>query len=297
MIDNGLLKYYKTHSDKSGFLKAYMIAKQVERVKQFNFLRKLSIDENSPDYYLKYFSGTIGVEGLTQEIHDKIAVEVLLSQILASVGLNCAIYYPAVYENGELGVISNDISTENTKSMEDYCLQMQSSGLSFVSPYEESCITPGLVGFKNFMTKEAMKDFVKGYLFFCASGNYDGNPTNVLVDTQKRENELDLITNVKFIDFGNNIFRFDPKYEPVIEYHSGLGRGGLKNKEDFIYDLKVNSFVQSTYSCNEMAEMLGQVNVQNTADNIKEEIEFEVPQPMVDRISKNFDNVANELIV
>ena len=30
MIDNGLLKYYKTHSDKSGFLKAYMIFKKVK---------------------------------------------------------------------------------------------------------------------------------------------------------------------------------------------------------------------------------------------------------------------------
>ena len=297
MFDNGLLKYFKTHVDKSGFLKAYMLEKEAERLEEYKFLRKLKIEDNTHSYYLKYFTGTIGVEGLTQEIQEKIGAEVLLSQIYSKAGLNTAIYYPAIYKDGELGVISNDISNKSTKSMENYCFEMQNSGLSFTSPYEDGYLTPGLIGFRNFMTIEAMKDFVKAHVFFCASGNYDGNPTNILVDTQKRDGKLDLITDVKLIDFGNNIFRFDPKYEQFIEYHTGLGRGGLKTKEDFVEDLKVNSFVQSVYSTNEMAEMLGQVDVIETAQNIKEEIDFEVPQNLVDRIAKSFDTTASELIM
>ena len=91
----------------------------------------------------------------------------------------------------------------------------------------------------------------------------------------------------------------DKRFIPTLDFGhiNAYTLGGLKTKEDFVEDLKVNSFVQSVYSTNEMAEMLGQVDVIETAQNIKEEIEFEVPQNLVDRIAKSFDTTASELIM
>lgn len=317
MIDNGLLKYYPFSATRDGFLKMRDIRYKFLESSAFNSAHKYSYDEGK--FYFK------------KEGSDEIDSQVLLSQIYKKVGLNSAIYLPGLSPQNYRGTISNDISSSSNINGKDFFSKLYEiypkevidaelikhtksiapnlesalksdsklrSNVMFISKnvykntlaqYENLENNP--FDFVEFFTKDGMRDFIKMHLFDTASGNIDRNASNFYFEL----NDQGKICGVTTIDHSvsQDSILFDHPDASI--YFNFLGEPCETNRSGMIYELKENETVQDFLPASEMAEMVGNVDVVETAKDIKRETGYSIDPEYIDELSISYERLANEL--
>ena len=299
MIDNGLLKYYPEYFDEFGRLQFDTL--KIKSKESFNgrhsvikvqLKNKLFSKENSNIFYFhKSLGRNLGnSRGVQVDIADN---EVLLSQIYTMLGLKSAIYIPTIDKDNVLGVVSNNMVTPNSQTMLGFSLStnLLESYENYKFPYD--C-------FKNYSEKElflhkyfeekALKDYVKMHVIDVACNNTDRNVGNFYVDVIFDENNMPKIHDIRLFDYEMS------GLQSAGFFKNGLGNGNLKTKEQMIEEFKTNEYVNSFYTPAQLAEMLGNIDVIETARDIKQTINYEIDDGLASNYARLIDDTAEALI-
>ena len=131
-------------------------------------------------------------------------------------------------------------------------------------------------------------------------GNLDRHSRNFSVNTITEDGKQ-IISDIGVFDFGNaKFFLSDFEANSFLSdyslFRNGLGRGTEIPRLELINYFKENEVVQSYYTNNEIAEMVGNINVHEKVVDIKESIGYSVDNNYAYALSKSFDNMANELV-
>ena len=288
--DNGLLKYYKDYADEKGRLKTYQAFGDGEySTSSLNIkLFYISNGEVAKKYFEKFliYNTSYGVYS-----------ELVQSQVFKDNGLNTAIYTPSITKSGTKCVISDNISTPNNVKMVEFVDKAILKGNIQCSPYSNSTeTTPEKIQYEKIFTKSAMKKFILGHALDVAGGNNDRHPQNFEVQVGKTEEGLDIIEDIFYYDYGETTFAYPPKKENSFYFKNGLGYGMNKNKNSMIAMFRNCPHILEYYQPNELAEILGNVDIREIARDFKEEINFSIGEEYLDSAERSYFNVAQGLV-
>ena len=138
--------------------------------------------------------------------------------------------------------------------------------------------------FVDLFTKEGMRDFIKMHLFDTASSNVDRNASNFYFEY----NEQGKICGVTTIDhsMSQDSILFD--HPDALIFFNFLGEDCETDRNGMIYELKENETVQDFLPVSEMAEMVGSVDIVETAKDIKKETGYSVDPEYIDELAISY---------
>lgn len=290
MFDNGLLKYYKDYADEQGMLRAFEAIGPGEYSYSSPNIKLYYVrdGEVSKKYFEKFFSYNtrIGVDS-----------EVFQSQVFKANGLNTAIYTPSVSKGKTPCVISNDICKPNSVSMVEFLDSAKKKGIIENSPYEKAKDnTPEKIKYEKIFTEDAMKKFILAHALDVAGGNIDRHTRNFEVEVGKTENGLDIIEDIIFYDYGETTLVYPKNKEKTFYYKNGLGYGMDKNRGSMIAMFRNCPHILKYYQPDELAEIIGNVDVRDIADDIKEQTNFSIHESFLVRAEDSYYNLAQDLV-
>lgn len=281
MVDNGLIKYYRSFrrgkrlldaNNKSGF--SYTEDRQGKRL-----------------VYLHSSEGSFYRKVLEKPERD---AEILLSQLYAKAGLKSAIYLP-IGENGEYTyVISNDIESENVVMARDQDAKIKKdlgdsvylvADTPFYLPEDSSRVN---VDYFKYITKEGMKNLQLKRLVDVGAYNTDGHDENYFYTL-----ENGLITDVISIDFAMS-GRYRENFD-LLSYYNEFVKNELR-RDAMMRHFKENESLHYFVTPDEMAETIGAVDVVNVAKDIKSTIGYKISHKYTDEIASSFEDMAEQLI-
>lgn len=317
MEDNGVLKYYREHRNRNGFLKT----KEIDAV-QYN---GTSVEES----FFRYLKTPNGRRFYRKECYDKISMdaEIILSQIYARAGLKTAIYTPAIDVKGNKVALSNDVKSPLTIPAHIYYKQIIAANPD--EPFAE-CIPSHYVKdfpLKHYLTNNAFRDKFKTDILDIGAENEDRHQGNYFwgrVNPRLAEKLLSktqplmqphgpvlknsagrvypaVVDHIVLYDYGESAtmytaYRRSPYFgEEDITYPNIFTNGCEKTREEMIDQLLFNPNVQDIMTGDEMAEFAGSVNPGEVARDIKGTIGYTVDQGYVDYLSSSFDSLAKDL--
>ena len=298
MVDNGLLKYYPKYSDEFGRLRYDNIKKaNIKNISHRRTIVKSRIREGlfrkgDTFYYQKQLGGFYSKD--RNEAEDFVDAEVLLSQIYAKAGFNTAIYLPTIDKNNLLGVVSNDISTKQSQTMQNF------GNLIICNPYEYGRgISEKDLKLQQYFEEKAFRDYVKMHVFDVACGNPDRHGNNFFVDVKRTGSGLPVAEEVRLFDYGHSICYLNNLYNLQVESYcfcNGLGNGNTKTKKEMIEEFKNNEYVNMFYTPVQLSEMLGGIDVIETAKDIKQTINYEIDDGLASNYARIIEDTAELLI-
>ncbi|MBQ3048299.1 MAG: hypothetical protein IJD48_04750 [Clostridia bacterium] len=317
MIDNGLLKHYPQLASSDGFLKT----KDLD-------LKPLPVSLKGVATPYFYQSNVVWYK---HEDDGEIESQVLLSQLYSKLGLKSAIYMPAVDEHGDHLTISDNVDTADNisgrrffkrlyeifpKEVVDGELIKRVAPVSVLTSVEKpNLITldqsilfgsptflpllkdylkkykPEEFDFVSFFTKDGMRDFIKMHVMDTGSCNIDRNSSNFYfkIDGSGK------ICGIETIDHSmskNYLLNEGFKYATYINF---LGPFSEATRTEMVDELRNNETVQQFMLRQEMAEIVGNVEVEKTAQDIKQATGFEIDTEYVDGLARSYDSLANDL--
>ena len=281
MFDNGLIKYYQQGFSSNGELCLKRFTRCQHLFKD-GVLKMFITPENL------YFSKT----GSPAELD----AEIMLSQIYKRAGLDSAIYTPAVDTKGNNVVLSNNVAFTGVVAQQYFQkLQTQNQGFPWGVTSEDMPFST----LPDFATKQGARDFIKMTLFDVGSANFDRTNGNYIIKTSQ-DGKID---GVCLYDYGASgisskalTSSLSGFYENEMTYPNLFNDYERLTRPQMIEELKTNEGVLQYIKPTEMAEMLGQVNVGEVAQDINNQIGYRVDQEYVDFISSSFENIAQQLI-
>lgn len=287
MQDNGLLKFYEECRAKGGELDLSKLPFKGQSWQCYNFNEV----EGVGSFYIKTCSAS------------KLESEILVGQIYAQLGLTAAIYLPAISrECRDPFVISNDIGGENITRMHEFLNTVKQQ-----VPY--ICGKNANDDISSFFTSKAIEVLALQEAANVACNNTDAHSGNRLVrvtKTQPFRKGFVKITPVKAEDVGildyGLCFAEDYSGKPLrtVSYtlfnEQGVGQR-FYNKSDFkiINNLKDNPVVQQHINCSEIAEMIGNCDVYQTAKDVTETIGYEFTPRFLDKFANSVEFTAELL--
>ena len=300
MIDNGLLKYYPEYFDEFGRLQYFRFRKINEKSIPCHDVKKAQLKDK---FFTKVNLGTFYYEKDFIEDYsyinahkDKANSEILLSQIFANEGFNTAIYLPTVSEDKITCAVSNDISKPNSMLMVDYVDLAQKTYENFKNPFRnDKSYSPKELCLQTYFKEKALRDYVKMHVLDVACGNIDRDFRNFIVDVEEDENNLPIIQDIRLFDYAQAGLYSYPEYSYLC-FVNGLGNGKSKNMQQMIEEFKSNELVNRFYSPSELSEMLGNIDVVETARDIKQTINYEIDDGLVTKFARLIDDTAEGLI-
>ena len=289
MKDNGLISKYRSAIDEDGYLD---LDKVIPNKSVWRYMEALDLKKGE----LKglYYAKQCGAK--------KAEVEVLLSQIYADFIPKTAIYLPTFVGNikrvvnSKYGVISNDILTDGAELMNWF-----TNDNDIDSPYRmKSKRTVEELNLRSYFTNDALKKYVDMHILDVGCGNLDRHSRNFSVNTITEDGKQ-IISDIGVFDFGNaKFFLSDFEANSFLSdyslFRNGLGRGTEIPRLELINYFKENEVVQSYYTNNEIAEMVGNINVHEKVVDIKESIGFQVSKDLEDSLSSSLDNMAEQIL-
>lgn len=277
MLDNNLLKYFSKYATKDGCLNLSS--------------NEFEIVEGRDDF--KFFDFLHCKEGIyfTKCAPKPIAdAEILMGQIYNLLGLNSAIYLPAKQneESTYLQVVSNNVIRNNyVYACEQLDKIREKTGQLFSLELPQRKID-NIVDYSKLITKEAMAKQILLRVADVATRNHDRNTSNYAYKV-----EDGLITDLAIFDNGaSGTYPFNNNY---LYFHDFVGNTFISDYQ-FLLMLRDNENVQDYISFTEMAEKLGDVSVQEVANDIYQTINYKIEQKLIDDTSKQIDYVANALV-
>ena len=283
MKDNGLISKYRSAIDDNGFLDLNKVIPNKSAWRTYEEL-KLGHGKLKGLYYAKQCGAK------------KAEVEVLLSQIYADVIPKTAIYLPTFIKPVKYGAISNNILTDNAVLMNWF-----TSDNDIDSPYRMGDKrTVEELNLRSYFTQDALKKYVDMHILDVGCGNLDRHSRNFSVNTITEDGKQ-IISDIGVFDFGNaRFFLSDFEANSFLSdyslFRNGLGRGTEIPRLELINYFKENEVVQSFYTNNEIAEMVGNINVHEKVVDIKESIGFQVSKDLEDSLSSSLDNMAEQML-
>lgn len=317
MIDNGLLMHYPQLASKKGFLKTRSLDFK-KMSTQVCDVAKLYFYKDSR-YWFKY------------ENKSEIASQVMLGQLYKQNGLNSAIYLPGLDGRNRRVSISNDIVSSHNmggnkffrklyerypKEVVDGELIKHDAQQRFLSSIATSgkeirshniildklVTSPSLKDFSkaqdiddfdfvSFFTKDGMRDFIKMHLFDTASMNIDRNSSNFYLEFDSA-GKICGITTIDHSMSEESILYDLPESALYINF---LGPNSEVSREEMLFELRENETVQHFMPRQEMAEILGNVNVGQVASDITDTIGYKFDNRFKNGLAKSFDDLANDL--
>ena len=272
MLDNGLLKYYKTIGDMRGRLRVNKIPNLSTLAKRFG-VRKYEIE--GKEYFCK------------DREKSMVEAEVLISQLYPQLGIPSAIYIPAnrTYNDNE-SVISNSVRSENNNSGVYF--------LKHLLALEEGRNRR----IHKFFTSDCVKQIATMQALDLATANCDRHEGNFFIQTEDPfgKGKAEGITT---IDYGASGAGIDHGHS--LRYYNYFNREGAtyihSSWQDVIEDLKSKKAVLSVVRPQELAETVGKGIdlIPKTAQDIKETIGYEVSPNYVEALQRSFEEVAEEL--
>ena len=290
MFDNGLLKYYKDYADEQGMLKTFEAIGPGEYSYSSPNIKLYYVrdGEVSRKYFEKLFS---------YNTKTSVSAEVFQSQVFKANGLNTAIYTPSISKGKTPCVISNDISKPNSVSMVEFLDSVKKQGIIENSPYKkEKENTPEKISYEKIFTDKAMKDFILSHVLDVAGGNTDRHTRNFEVEVGKTESGLDIIEDITFFDYGETIFNSFKNREKTCLYKNGLGYGMDKNRGSMIAMFRNCPHILKYYQPEELAEIVGSVDVREIASDVKEETNFSLNRDYLESAERSYYNLAQDLV-
>ena len=285
MQDNGLLRYYFEHRDALGFLKTTEIDSS-----QYSG----EGDELFCDYLKTPLTPRLYIKTCPKEIAD---AEILLSQVYHKAGVKTAIYTPGIDKFGKRVVLSNDIEFTDSMPAALFFSNIRNQNPEIHQPdyIPKTLDKAGII--ERYFTKKGFKSGIKMATLDVGAGNRDRNITNYFLG-RARFGPCD---NFWSLDYGNSGLTFkELKENPCmtldeLKFYSRFeGEPGIYRGE-MIRNFKENPNVNAVFSPNELAEMVGNINVSETARDIKETIGYEVDPTYVSYLDKSFAILAEDL--
>lgn len=278
MLDNGLLEYYRSQKPKKGYLNLRKQNLDIQPLIITDKKRIYKVSNNNQNFYAKMAT--------KQESN----AEIIIAQIMQQAGLNVA-----TYTAGKVGPFEKVVICEDL--MKDGCISARDHKVDF-HKYSPFIVTPLLMPMKlqekkdlgyysHFITKDAMVDLIKTRFLHTVVGNYDGNKGNIIFGI----NEENVISSVS--SFDNAIV--GSKNHINIGYYSEFTSCFL-NRDAMLTQFKENETMRLFVHPHELAEGVGNINVQALADNIENETGYVVDQEFIDKQSFNINSVAEEMI-
>lgn len=289
MHDNGLLKYYSKFADEYGRLKTYEV-KDLKLLKNSDnnintFAKK---DGNISKQFFEKKCNPIKSEGYS---------EIMQSQIFKANGLNSAIYLPSTDKIGSFSVISDDILLDNSKKMYEYIVSALLNRDYLCNPYDKVCdYKPSEINFEKIFTHNGMKEFILAHALDVAGGNLDRHTGNFGVDVVKDKDGLELVDSLRFYDHALTFLDYPKERENLFHFENGLGFGPSKTRGEMIAILRNCPHVSSYYSPNELAEIVGNVDIRGIAKDIKEQTNFIIDNNYLNRAEESYFNTAQDLV-
>ena len=190
-----------------------------------------------------------------------------------------------------MGVISNEIKSTDSKSKLFFAELADKAYESYKEPYDVGCkYTEKELALQSYFKEKALKDYVTMHILDVACGNTDRHDLNFFVDVVKDDNNLPVIQGIRLFDYGHGGMAYSNLFV------NGLGNGRLKNKAEMIEEFKTNEYVNMFYTPTEMSEMLGNIDVVETARDVKETINYEIDDGLVTKFARLIDDTAESLI-
>jgi len=278
MYDNGLLKYYKNRVSKQGFLKTNGLPFRFDRGKEHIYCMDYMFTPEG-----KYFG-----KSDDKRVMD---AEILLSQFFKTGQIHSCIYTPVLDHLNHRRVFCDDVSSPTTMfggSFFGKIRQQEKTPLKQTFFPFYSFQTP--IDYKQYFTKDAIRDYLKMRLFDTAVLNNDRHGTNFFVEV----NSQGQATSLRTFDYGASGF-VTPEDIPYLDVINDLGDNYAKSQEEMLMQFRENENVLQYLPKNESAEILGNIDAQKISKDIKQTVGYEVSQEFTDMIASSCEHMANEL--
>ncbi|MBR4002663.1 MAG: hypothetical protein IKI95_01155 [Clostridia bacterium] len=284
MYDNGLVQYFREHKNELGQLKT----------KELRFPQYYGEDDEECLQFLKTPSQLYFKKRADKDSAD---AEVLLSQIYKNAGFDTALYVPALDKKRKPIVLSNDVRSQT--SIDADLLYKQIARDNPGSSHYECVPQKGEFPFvlPEYLTDRAIKTTFEMNAFDLASKNFDRHSFNYLYDNP---NPLGQYDDIKLFDYGHSGYAFGGLScgfltQSDIVYPNQFLTGHDKPYQEMVWQLKNNAVVKQYVSSSTLGEMVGSVDVEATARDIKESIGYTVSPQYVDFLTRSFEQTATDL--
>lgn len=306
MEDNGLLQYYRDlHNVKNGFLCEDVVKSLFgdEIYVQYNVSKY--IDKNGKVFYSK-----------RPRLDKEVDSEVLLSQAYSRAGLNNAIYTPVILNDqtkivkelrrrnddyaGSVRLISNNVAPTD-----EYKLAVFSEDVFDKNLFTRGKFGKGLIA-EEYFSRRAIRNLIVMHAMDLSSCNIDRRLFNFY--TYKPQGANGIIDDLPLIDNGYTYqaMKEEDLFDEQTKVFSSKGIETIfcnyLNRRTYTTMSRVKSFikenecVQSVVSSNELAEILGGVDIKGCARDIEETIGYKVDETVVGAFDASFYSTAEELI-
>lgn len=283
MQDNGLVKYFKDKASSNGYLQL----NKVDYTQDPVLILKHNID--GQDFYVKKCTPFT------------LNAEVLLSQLYYSAGVPTAIYMPG-QKGRQVVAISNSVES-------DCCIKASEFFKNIHSENHQTHDYAALSHFKNFQmvdyskyyTEQGLRDLILMQALDTASFNTDRHMQNYYAQVNDPYGDLKAQHFISF-DYGASAGSSE-KYLEHISFFNTFGTtcmnfdkdASLKTREEMISCFRENETINSYMPRQDIAEILGNLDVKGTVKEIYEATGFEVDRYYANNIEKSICQTAEEL--
>lgn len=274
MFDNGILQYYRNLPLKNGYLQ---IDKNVHENKSVAMdcinskLYKVDIAE------VGSFFAKACPEGLVE-------AEVLMGQLYTKAGINSAIYLPVYSDKIGQMVVSQDVRDKNGIYAKEYngehkFIDVAYLGNDWHSKYSKEKRD-------KLMSPQASANLLLKRCLDISCRNCDGHSGNITLSLKDG-----VITDIGSFDYGSCDLISTP--ETFVFFHNDFCKKYL-TKEHFVEQFKNNGEAQAYITPEQVGEIIGNLDVLETARDIKETLGLEIHK--TDMFARCFNDMAEELV-